>query len=112
VAGRGSCRRGLKPGDHTPALFVSGIADPRAVRAELAAKGIELAGDILVGDHEPIPRALLASRVAGAHAVVTTAKDYWRDPEAFDGLGVPVFILPLTVELDDSLLDELARPTP
>jgi hypothetical protein len=34
----------------------------------------------------------------GADAIVTTSKDYWRDPEIMKASGIPVWILPMKVE--------------
>jgi tetraacyldisaccharide 4'-kinase len=86
---------------HAPVLVVSGIADPTALRRELAGRGIGVGDELIVPDHGRIVRAEVARRSARAAGIVTTAKDYWRDPAAFADLDRPVFILPLAVRLDD-----------
>ena len=48
----------------------------------------------------------LIAALGEARSVLTTAKDYWRDPAVFADLPVPAFILPLTVAWSE---EELAK---
>lgn len=98
---------------HGKVLAVCGIARPdrflSQVRSDISL-GLEVVGTYVVGDHEPIRRDELVGRVAGAGAIITTAKDYWRDPTVFAGLAIPVFVQPIVVELTTEALTEALRP--
>jgi tetraacyldisaccharide 4'-kinase len=90
---------------HAPVLAVTGIANPSVFTTELATRhGMALAGTLIVPDHSIIDRDAILYRLGDARAVVTTAKDYWRDPAVFADLPVPVFIAPLVLTWDESAL--------
>ena len=99
-------------GQHTPVLLVTGIAHPERVSASLERLGVPIGACLRLADHQPIERPTLLGKIA-AHSpasVVTTAKDYWRNPECFADLPVPVFILPLFAEFspaDFAAIDRL-----
>ncbi len=94
---------------HSPTALVSGIADPKQLLEAVKAMQIEIGGHLSLGDHEPIPRDALHKFLSDKRSLLTTAKDYWRDPEFFGSLSVPVFILDLEVSWDQINLRETLR---
>jgi tetraacyldisaccharide-1-P 4'-kinase len=66
--------------------------------------GLSINAEIRLPDHGLIDRQRLRDTAAASDAILTTAKDYWRDPAVFAGLPQPVFILPLTVTSVDTAL--------
>lgn len=91
---------GYDPAQHQPALLAAGIAKPDALRRQLEGSGVRILDSYTVPDHAPFDRAVLAERASRARSIVTTAKDYWRDPSIFAGMTVPVLIVPLDVRFD------------
>ena len=91
-------------------LLVCGIARPEKLVASWPDSLPDLVGVLEVADHSPIPRSGVSQKMADvdADAVITTEKDYWRDPSVFHGWGgVPILTLPVEAELD--LADELLK---
>jgi len=68
-----------------------------------------VAAEIRLADHGLIDRRRLLSAAAASGSILTTAKDYWRDPRVFAGLPQPVFILQLIVMNADAALQPLIR---
>jgi tetraacyldisaccharide 4'-kinase len=98
---------------HEPLLPVCGIAGPATFLAELERHGHALVPALIVGDHASIPVEALAARLAAPSApqgIVTTAKDYWRDPARLHGLSVPVFVRDLEVGLSVERVLALLAP--
>jgi tetraacyldisaccharide 4'-kinase len=97
--------------DGAGVLVACGIAGPEAFVAALRAGGVRVADVLAVADHAPLTRSAIEARLAAAAgriaAVVTTAKDWWRDPTVLTGLSRPVFCARLTVELADEIVAEL-----
>lgn len=87
--------------EHTPVLVATGIARPETLRAALAAQGIAVASALQVADHAALDRTQVVQRLAAARAVVTTAKDYWRDPSVFAALPKPAFVVPLALTISE-----------
>jgi len=85
------------PLQHTPAGLVSGIAEPKQLIDAVTAMGITVGETLSLRDHQPIPGESLVRLAATQKSVLTTAKDYWRDPTIFERISVPVFILDLEV---------------
>jgi tetraacyldisaccharide 4'-kinase len=87
-------------------LVACGIARPAPFLEALAARGIVPANVLLVPDHasfDPMELQRVVSRdIVGASvacdAIITTAKDFWRDPQILLQLGVPVWVLPMSIE--------------
>ncbi len=93
------------PARHSPAFLASAIAQPLRLVADIQKKlQIPLNGTLLADDHARLPKAQLLAALGDARSVLTTAKDYWRDPAVFADLPVPAFILPLTVEWSEEAL--------
>jgi tetraacyldisaccharide 4'-kinase len=97
---------GLPPSLPLRPMAVCGIARPEPFFEALAARGIVPANKMIVRDHSKFDpgglRQCISRDIAGSSrpcdAVVTTAKDFWRDPQILLALGVPVWILPMSVE--------------
>ena len=88
-----------------PVLFICGVAFPQRVLAELK-KFCQIHAAIYLADHEPVNRAEVRQLLFYVKAVVTTAKDYYRDWEFYNHLPLPVFIPELETSLDvASILD-------
>lgn len=87
-------------------LLACGIARPQAFIDALYAKGIVPANVLVVPDHQDFRvdalQDALSHDLSGisspCDAIVTTAKDYWRNPEILHATGVPVWILPMSIE--------------
>lgn len=81
---------------HMPrrAIVVTAIARPQRVTAAVESLA-EVAGTIVKADHHRFQRGEILTMLENTRpdAVITTAKDYWRDPGIFHDLGVPAFIL-------------------
>lgn len=83
-------------GQHLPACLVSGVGQPEALlKAVKEDLGYEVGAELRGSDHSPIDRLELLAVCKGQHSILTTAKDYWRDPSVFASLPLPVFVLPL-----------------
>jgi tetraacyldisaccharide 4'-kinase len=85
-------------------FLFAGIAAPERLGADVAALGLETAGRRFFPDHHAFTAAELAAveaeaRRLGADALVTTAKDAVRLPEAASGL--PLLVLRLGLEVSD-----------
>ncbi len=92
-------------------LGVAGIADPEPFFADLAAQGFEVAGTRRFRDHHPFSAADVArlfrdAHTAGAHAVITTEKDFVR-LLPYRPFALPVGYLPLTMDVEPR--DEFRR---
>jgi len=97
VATGSTAGRGQKLPLH-PIAFC-GIARPGSFLKALAAAGVSPLRVITVKDHARFHADHFTSgSMNGADAIVTTSKDYWRDPEIMKASGMPVWILPMKVE--------------
>ena len=95
---------------HAPICLVSAVAQPEALLAAVTIQlGLAVAAEIRLADHGLIDRRRLLSAAAASGSILTTAKDYWRDPRVFAGLPQPVFILQLIVMNADAALQPLIR---
>jgi len=88
-------------------LVVVGIANPKRFLDGLRHVGVSTDFVLTFEDHGEISPDLLNRQVAGRSAVVTTSKDYWRSPNLFANLKIPVFVAPLRTELPAELLRTL-----
>ncbi len=108
------------PLDQKEALLLSskvfvfcGIANPSWFLSGLDKMGIFIQETYIVSDHQLVTQADLKNRIGGAEAVVTTEKDYYRDPAIFENFPIPVYIVPLYVDVDRKLLvSSLIRTAP
>lgn len=83
---------------HTPLVAVCGIARPEVFLAQLQTQGYAVADTYCVRDHAPFDPQRLADLVTRGASIVTTAKDFYRDPAVFSHLAVPVFLQEILVD--------------
>ena len=88
-------------------LLVSGIAFPDRLAAEATAILGRPPRVFLVADHEAFDVAALREAAAKATLLLTTAKDYWRDPTVFAELAKPTAILGLAPILSDAFFQAI-----
>jgi tetraacyldisaccharide 4'-kinase len=102
------------PGDHTepPAslrhravIAFAGLARPAVFAATLQELGADLKGFQIFPDHHPyrqeeLDRLTETARTLGAEALVTTAKDWARLGERWEG-GVPLLVLDVEARLEE-----------
>ncbi len=79
-------------------LLALGLARPERLERSLEAQGFSIIRRHLVGDHERFDFNLLKAAATEADGLLTSEKDYWRAPEAFADLGIPIYTLPLHVD--------------
>lgn len=92
---------------HAPVLVVAGIANPQLFLHTIEDLGVVVGGCLFFADHGRIDPAALQKALRSCRSVITTAKDYWRDPAVFANCGSPVLIAELTPDIDLSLVDHL-----
>ncbi|MEZ4741239.1 MAG: tetraacyldisaccharide 4'-kinase [Bdellovibrionota bacterium] len=88
----------LKQNPRAEIAVLVGVAKPDEVIDYLVAIGKNIRHVIKVSDHQRFPLLAVKERIAGCSAVVTTAKDYWREPEIFHKINIPTYILPLSLK--------------
>lgn len=79
-----------------------GIAQPQRVIDHCHQKKYPITGQLLTGDHEVFPLAKLSSLAQKTDAILTTEKDFWRQPEVLKVLQKPVYVLPLELHFPES----------
>ncbi|NDE15934.1 tetraacyldisaccharide 4'-kinase [bacterium] len=80
-------------------VVACGIARPASFVRAVESIGMKPRRLVIAGDHQRFqPSQFSKDAIDGADAIVTTAKDYWRDPEIILSAGIPVWILPMTIE--------------
>lgn len=95
------------PAIHAPSLVVAGIAKPERFLQKIRDLGV-LVGDCLwFADHQKICTRRLQRALASCRSIITTSKDYWRDPEVFAQCNKSVLIADLKAKIDFSLVDRL-----
>lgn len=94
--------------DRDNVFVVTGIARPERFLQDLKIEGILPANKLFLPDHHPISSAILSKSLGGSSAVITTAKDYWRNPEVFQSLKIPVFVKKFEIILPDSLVKQFS----
>lgn len=80
-----------------PSLLVTSIANPQRLSDEIKSQGITIGEEIFAEDHSSINRELLCTKLKECLSVITTEKDFWRDPEVFVQLNKPIFIAELSL---------------
>ncbi len=81
-------------------LVFCGIANPSYFISGLEKMGFFSKEIYIVSDHQRVSFEDIRSRIHDAKALVTTEKDYYRDPAIFENFPIPVYLVPLEVELD------------
>jgi tetraacyldisaccharide 4'-kinase len=92
------------PVETGPVLIVAGVARPERVARSAQDAGWTVAGVLYFDDHHQYSRADVArmmerARAAGAHALLTTAKDAVRFG-AHEPLALPLLVLPLAIAIE------------
>ena len=80
-------------------LLAVGVAMPQRVHASAQKSGVEVYRSYVVGDHEKFCPEQMKKYAEGCSVVLTTAKDYWRDPEVFSHLSIPTMIMDIEVNI-------------
>lgn len=95
--------------DGAKVCVVAGIANPDRFIREVVAAGGRIANRYIVKDHQRFQTAEIQEKSQDADAIVTTPKDYWREPEIFVASAKPVFVLPIDAEWSDTSISELLQ---
>ena len=85
---------------HMPALLICGIAQPLALKENLENIGIEIKQCIALSDHQEITWEHINKKTSGYQSLITTEKDYWRNPIVFKQCNLPVYISRLKLKTD------------
>ncbi len=89
-----------------PAVVVCAIANPQQFFQNIENLKIPIAHKINFLDHSPINLKKVLPYCRPHQPIITTEKDYWRDPSVFRDLKNPVFISKISVSLDMSFLND------
>jgi tetraacyldisaccharide 4'-kinase len=92
---------------HSPLVVVCGIARPQLFVADIERQGLKIKSTYFVPDHHHFDREILLKHAHHANSIVTTEKDYYRDPALFADLDCPVFIQSLSLDLKSEELSTL-----
>jgi tetraacyldisaccharide 4'-kinase len=87
-------------------FIVAGIARPERFLQDLEIEGVLPNKRLFLPDHHPISRSILSESLGTSSAVITTAKDYWRNPEVFGSLKIPVFVKKIEIILPASMVNQ------
>lgn len=88
--------------EFSPALVVLGVARNSEVIAEIEHQGIAIHSLVAGKDHGYFKRSQIEERLSGCNSVITTEKDFWRDPNIFAQLQRPLFIARLQLSFHKS----------
>jgi tetraacyldisaccharide 4'-kinase len=78
--------------------LVCGVANPDDVANQLRSSGVNLVKVLNNPDHSSFNvRDVLAERLSFT-SIITTEKDWARDQESFESLGIPVYVVPLLLD--------------
>ncbi len=96
------CPTQLVPAKNVPQrmVAVTAIARPERFFDALRARGYEMKDHVAYPDHQRFPREHLKKLAHTGASIVTTAKDYYREPEAFVHLATSVYVLPMVMHFD------------
>jgi len=87
-----------------PISVFCGISHSERFEEGLRKMGVSILQMIRVWDHGQISPKELEKKMKGSRCLMTTEKDYYRNPALFHGLSIPFLVVPLQVEVDESLL--------
>lgn len=97
-AGPTDAEAGFRDLPRRPVLACA-IARPAAFVRAVESTGVKPLRVVIAADHQRLPADQLTSTALhDADSIVTTLKDYWRDPEIIASSGLPVWVLPMTIE--------------
>ena len=86
-------------------IAVSAIARPERFIESLRSVNIDPDEHFSLPDHQRFNKQELKQRTGRFDVVFTTEKDFWRDRSVFENLEVPVYTLPVKVELPEHIFD-------
>jgi tetraacyldisaccharide-1-P 4'-kinase len=86
------------PNDQQRFALVCGVADPDDVANQLRSSGINLVKVFKNPDHSSFAIRKVLAESSSFTSIVTTEKDWARDQESFESLGIPVYVVPLDLE--------------
>ena len=72
-----------------PVTLLSGISNPRRFIENMAK--IKCQKKIILGDHEALNKKTI-KLLKDSKSILTTEKDYYRDPDFFQKIAIPVFV--------------------
>ncbi|MDA9951543.1 tetraacyldisaccharide 4'-kinase [Oligoflexaceae bacterium] len=90
----------------TKVAIVSAIARPERFLDALHGQGVTVSEKYFLPDHWTFEKQKLERLAKECDALVTTAKDYWRDPLLFSEINTAVYILPIYFKIES---EDLAK---
>jgi tetraacyldisaccharide 4'-kinase len=86
---------------------LSAIADAQQFFHGLLSLGLNITETVALSDHQTFTKENLNGKLPEITTIVTTAKDYWRNPEIFNEWGGSVYVAPLKTDITDEAWDRL-----
>ncbi|MGE0172941.1 MAG: tetraacyldisaccharide 4'-kinase [Oligoflexales bacterium] len=99
-----------KQAEMTHPGVVSAIANPKRLIAYIHAENLNPAATFIKSDHSRFTFDEVHAFAKKCDSIITTPKDYWRDPSVFHGHGAPVFTTSTHPVLDNGTLKDILRP--
>lgn len=87
--------------------LVAAIAKPQHLLHRAERMRLIVNGTLFKNDHETFAAQEIMASTAKAPVLLTTAKDYWRDPSVFHAQKKPVFILPIKPEISHDTMRQI-----
>ncbi len=78
-----------------PVLLMCGIAQPEYFLSQIQNKNIEFAKTYIVPDHGDFDRQKMQGLLKDCKSILSTEKDYWRNPLIFSNIDKPCFLAEL-----------------
>lgn len=86
--------------------LVTAIAQPLKIKED---RKFNLARTIIKPDHRPFSEEEIIELSRSVDVIVTTEKDYWRDPTIFQNCPKDFFLLPIKPDLPKDFYDQLDK---
>lgn len=83
--------------ENEPALLVCGIAQPEHFISQIKEKGIQIGDVYSVGDHHSFDKEKIQHLLNNSQSIISTEKDYWRNPSLFHEMAKPCFLAKLRI---------------
>jgi tetraacyldisaccharide 4'-kinase len=90
--------------------LATAIARPKRLIDFLADQKLTVHKKLVKRDHDRFKIKEIFSLKEECDGILTTAKDYWRDPAAFEVGACPVFVTSVSAQFEDSILEEILGP--
>ena len=91
----------IQPDSTSKISLVCGIAKPQQLISSVIKMGLKIQSELLIGDHKPFDRDAIIKSSKDCDVILTTDKDYFRDPSVFESLPTPVATIPLQADIAD-----------